>query len=190
MVAKGLHIPNVSLVGVVLADTGLNLPDFRAGERAFQVLCQVSGRAGRGRPPGTVIVQTYKPESLRRAGSLIPGLCRLYRRELGFRREHGNPPFGRLVRMVYTHPVADACQREAERRGRALRRRTYARGRADLDVVGPAPAYPQRLRGRYRWHLILRGRLIHPLLEGVPCPRDGPWMSTRSVLCEPLPLHP
>ena len=72
--------------------------------------------------------------------------------------------------MVYTHTVAEAAQREAERMGRALRRRMDARGRADLDLVGPAPAFPERVRGKYRWHLVLRGRRIHPLLEGVPMP--------------------
>ena len=170
MVAKGLHIPDVSLVGVVLADTGLNLPDFRAGERAFQVMCQVSGRAGRGPQPGSVIIQTYNPAHYAVEAAASQDYRAFYSRELEFRREHGNPPFSRLLRMVYTHTVAEAAQREAERMGRALRRRMDARGRADLDLVGPAPAFPERVRGKYRWHLVLRGRRIHPLLEGVPMP--------------------
>ena len=168
MVAKGLHIPRVSLVGVVLADTGLNLPDFRAGERAFQLLCQVSGRAGRGPRPGSVIVQTYDPTHYAVEAAATQDYRSFYAKELDFRREHGNPPFHRLVRMVYTHTVPEACQREAERMGRALRRRMYAQGRADLDLIGPAPAFPQRVRGRYRWHLVLRGRRIHRLLETLP----------------------
>ena len=171
MVAKGLHVPGVSLVGVVLADTGLNLPDFRAGERAFQLLCQVSGRAGRGPRPGSVIIQTYDPTHYAVEAAAAQDYRAFYRRELDFRREHGNPPFHRLVRMVYTHTVPEACQREAERMGRALRRRMYARGRADLDMVGPAPAFPQRVRGKYRWHLVLRGRRIHQLVETVPIPQ-------------------
>ena len=171
MVAKGLHIPGVSLVGVVLADTGLNLPDFRAGERAFQVLCQVSGRAGRGPRPGSVIIQTYNPTHYAVEAAAAQDYLAFYRKELGFRRDHGNPPFHRLLRMVYTHTSLEVCQREAERMGRALRRRMYARGRSDLDLVGPAPAFPERVRGKYRWHLVLRGQRIHQLLEGVPIPQ-------------------
>ena len=168
MVAKGLHIPGVSLVGVVLADTGLNLPDFRAGERAFQLLCQVSGRAGRGPRPGSVIVQTYDPTHYAVEAAATQDYRSFYDRELEFRRDQGNPPFHRLVRMVYTHTVPEACRREAERMGRALRRRMHARGRADLDLIGPAPAFPQRVRGKYRWHLVLRGRRIHELVETLP----------------------
>ena len=168
MVAKGLHVPRVSLVGVVLADTGLNLPDFRAGERAFQLLCQVSGRAGRGPQPGSVIVQTYDPTHYAVEAAAAQDYQAFYDRELEFRRDQGNPPFHRLVRMVYTHTVAEACRREAERMGRALRRRMHARGRADLDLIGPAPAFPQRVRGKYRWHLVLRGRRIHELVETLP----------------------
>ena len=129
----------VSLVGVVLADTGLNLPDFRAGERAFQLLCQVSGRAGRGPRPGSVIVQTYDPTHYAVKAAAAQDYQAFYDRELEFRRDQGNPPFHRLVRMVYTHTVPEACRREAERMGRALRRRMHARGRADLDLIGPAP---------------------------------------------------
>ena len=171
MVAKGLHVPGVSLVGVVLADTGLNLPDFRAGERAFQLLCQVSGRAGRGPRPGSVIVQTYNPTHYAVESAAAQDYQAFYRKEMGFRREYGNPPFRRLVRMVYTHVGAEACRREAERMARALRRRMYAQGRGDLELIGPAPAFPQRVRGKYRWHLVLRGQRINRMLETVPTPQ-------------------
>ncbi len=170
MVAKGLHMPNVTLVGVVLADIGLNLPDFRAGERAFQLLCQVAGRAGRGISPGRVIIQTYNPTNYAVAGAAKQDYQILYSKEVEFRQLHGNPPFNRLVHMTYIHTSAAACQRESERMGRALRHRAYSRGLTDVEVIGPAPAFPERVKGRYRWHTILRGRDLHSFLDGMSIP--------------------
>ena len=171
MVAKGLHMPNVTLVGVVLADIGLNLPDFRAGERAFQLLCQVAGRAGRGTSPGRVIIQTYNPTHYSIEAAAKQDYQLLYSKEVGFRQLHGNPPFNRLVHMTYVHTSAAACQRESERMGRALRHRAYSRGLTDVEVIGPAPAFPERVKGRYRWHTILRGRHLHSFLDGMPIPQ-------------------
>ncbi len=171
MVAKGLHIPNVSLVGVVLADIGLNLPDFRAGERAFQLLCQVAGRAGRGPSPGKVIIQTYNPTSYPVEAAAAQDYRLLYIREIQFRQQQGTPPFSRLIHMTYLHTNAGACQREAERMGRALRQTAYSSGLTDVEVVGPAPAFPERVRGRYRWHVILRGWNLHSFLEDVTIPQ-------------------
>ena len=172
MVAKGLHLPNVTLVGTVLADVGLNLPDFRAGERSFQLLCQVAGRAGRGAAPGRVIIQTYNPDNYAVQAAAAQDYLALYVREIEARRQMGNPPFGHLIRMVYMHTSPYACQREAQRLGRTLRRKVAATGITDVDVVGPAPANPERLRGRYRWHLVLRGWDLHSFLEGVDTPND------------------
>ncbi len=171
MIAKGLHVPNVTLVGVILADIGINLPDFRAGERSFQLLCQVAGRAGRGIAPGLVIIQTYSPDNfvIQAAAGQDYGL--FYGKEIEFRGEQGNPPFNRLIHMVYVHTSFQACQREAQRMGRVLRQKAYASGLTDVDAVGPAPAYPSRVRGRYRWHLILRGRNLHAFVEEVPFPQ-------------------
>ncbi len=171
MVAKGLHVPNVSLVGVVLADVGLHLPDFRAGERTFQLLCQVAGRAGRGQAPGRVIIQTYNPENyaVRAAGRQDYGS--LYKKEIEYRREQRNPPFSRLVHMIYLHTNEGACRKEAQRFAGALRSAAYGQGLTDIDLIGPAPAHPQRVRGRYRWHLIIRGRNPHALLGTVTIPK-------------------
>ena len=157
MVAKGLHISTVTLVGVVLADVGLHLPDFRAGERVFQLLCQVAGRAGRGVARGTAIVQTYRPEQYAVAAASSQDYVAFYRQEIEFRRSQRLPPFSRLIRLLYTHTNAGRCQREAQRLARALRHQRDAWGLAEVDVLGPAPAYPARVRGRYRWHLLLRG---------------------------------
>ena len=171
MVAKGLHMPGVTLVGVVLADIGLNLPDFRAGERAFQLLCQVAGRAGRGEKPGRVIVQTYSPDNYAIEAAASQDYRKFFAKEIELRRNLGNPPFSRLVHLVLLHTNAEACRREAERMGRVLRRRCNSLGLGNVDVIGPAPAFPERVRGRYRWHLILRGRDLHPILEQLAIPQ-------------------
>ena len=158
MVAKGLHAPGVTLVGVMLADIGLNLPDVRASERAFQLLCQVAGRAGRGERPGVAIVQTYAPTHYAIEAAAKQSYHLFYEKEVRYRWEHANPPFNKLVHMVCAHKSADACQREAARMGCQLRQRAYSMGLSDLHVVGPAPAFPPRVRGRFRWHIILKGR--------------------------------
>ncbi len=171
MVAKGLHVPSVTLVGAVLADVGLNLPDFRAGERAFQLLCQVAGRAGRGVFPGRVIVQTYTPTHYAIQAAARQDYSLLYGREIRYRQEHGNPPFNQLIHMVYVHINPTACQRETERMGRVMRHKADSLGLTDVQVIGPAPAFPERVRGRFRWHLILRGRNLHSFVEGIAIPQ-------------------
>ena len=171
MVAKGLHVPNVSLVGVVLADVGLHLPDFRAGERAFQLLCQVAGRAGRGEAPGQVIIQTYNPEHYAVQAASRQDYLSLYNREMEYRREQGNPPLSRLVKLTFLHTNEGACQEESTRLAKALESTAFARGLSHVEVIGPAPGHPLQARGRYRWHVVLRGREPHVLLAEVTVPR-------------------
>ena len=165
LVAKGLDVPNVTLVGVVLADVGLYLPDFRSGERAFSLLCQVAGRAGRGEVPGNVIVQTYTPEHYAIVAAAMQDYGAMFQREIQFRHQMGNPPFNQLVHMVYQDVNDTACQRQAVANARELRKRAYDQGLTDVEVIGPAPGMPHRLRGRYRWHVLLRGRDLHRFLE-------------------------
>ena len=170
IVAKGLDVPNVTLVGVVMADVGLYLPDFRSGERAFSLLCQVAGRAGRGKSPGQVIIQTYTPEHYAIEAAAGQDYEAMYQREIEARRQSGNPPFNPLVHFVYQDTSDTACQRQATITARELRRKADAQGLTDMDVIGPAPGFPSRLRGRYRWHLILRGRNPQEFLEGSAFP--------------------
>ena len=171
MVTKGLHFPAVTVVGVVSADFGLNIPDYRAGERVFQLLCQVAGRAGRGLSQGTVIVQTYQPGSYAIQAAAAQDYGAFYEREITYRREQGNPPFGRLVRLLYSHTNRAKCEAEAARLADQLRRERDASGRTDIDILGPTPAYPPRLRGHYRWHIILRGPNPRRLLETQTVPQ-------------------
>ncbi|NQW22790.1 MAG: primosomal protein N' [SAR202 cluster bacterium] len=170
MVAKGLDIPNVTLVGVILADIGLYLPDFRAGERAFGLLCQVAGRAGRGEAAGQVIVQTYNPDHYAIRAAAAQDYKALYEYEIESRRELGGPPFNQLVHLVFQDQNETQALRQATETGKTLSRRAQAQGLTDIDVVGPAPGIPSRIRGRYRWHLTLRGRGLLRFMEGMEFP--------------------
>ena len=163
MIAKGLDLPLVTLVGVISADTGLHLPDFRAAERTFQVLTQVAGRAGRGLLGGRVILQTYHPDHEAIVAASHHDYEAFYRQELERRRELEYPPFVRLTRLVYRNADPERAQREAQRVGRLVRRALQDAGRPG-DLIGPAPCFFERLRGDYRWQLVLRASDPRPLL--------------------------
>ena len=170
MVAKGLDIPNVALVGVVLADIGLHVPDFRAGERVFSLLCQVAGRAGRGEAQGRVFVQTYNPEHYAIRAGANQDYLEMYGEEIESRRRLGYPPFNQLAHIVYQNADSDACQRQATAIADELKRLAAAQGRTDIEVSGPAPGLPPRLRGRHRWRLLLRGRNLAEFLDSTDFP--------------------
>ena len=170
MVAKGLHFPGVSLVGVISADVGLNMPDHRAGERSFQLLYQVAGRAGRGSAAGKVIVQTYQPENYAIQAAAAQDYRRFYELEMAFRREHANPPFTKLIRLLYQHTNRAVCERDALTLADQIKDQRRAWGISDVEVIGPTPAYPARIRGRYRWHIILRGTDPRALLDKATVP--------------------
>ena len=153
MIAKGLDFPNVTLVGVVSADTMLHVPDFRSAERTFQLLTQVSGRAGRGDRPGEVVVQSFSPEHYAIRSAVRQDYLGFYGQEIAYRRELGYPPFSRLVNIVSSDPIDDTARERLERVADILRSKALT----GLEVVGPAPAPLSRLRGLYRWHLIVRG---------------------------------
>ncbi|MDO8614781.1 MAG: primosomal protein N' [Dehalococcoidia bacterium] len=171
MIAKGLDIPLVTLVGVISADIALHLPDFRAGERAFQLLEQVAGRAGRGPKGGRVIIQTYTPDHYAIEAAAAHDYHALYRREIEFRRRLGYPPFGRLVRLTYAHTGAAYAQGQAAMMARRLKVERDRLGLANLDVLGPSPAFVPRLRGRWRWNVVLRGNDPAAVLRDTALPR-------------------
>ncbi len=182
MIAKGLHMPLVTLVGVVSADVGLHMPDFRAAERVFQVLCQVAGRSGRGPSGGKVVIQTYTPEHYAILAAAAQDYRGFYDQEVEFRKKLGYPPFSRLVRLVYTNPNTAKCQREAERMHQTLKGELQSAALPGTNLIGPAPAPYERVRGRYRWHIVVRGPEPVQLVSRVRIP-DG-W----SVDVDPLSL--
>jgi primosomal protein N' (replication factor Y) len=171
VVSKGLHLPNVSLVGVILADIGLHLPDFRAGERTFQLLCQVSGRAGRGDIPGNVIIQTYNPKNYAVLAGANQDYRAIFETEIEYRRQQGNPPFSGLAHLTYSHFNEDVCKEEAQNFNKELRKLIEGDANRRISVIGPAPAHVYRIRGKYRWHIILRGDDIVNLIERMKIPR-------------------
>jgi primosomal protein N' (replication factor Y) len=171
MIAKGLDLPLVTLVGVVSADTALNLPDFRAGERTFQLLSQVAGGGGGGTLGGKVIIQTYTPEYYAIQAAARHDYSSFYEREIEYRRQLRNPPFNRLACLVYSHANDARCQREAERMKRVLSQEIDSQGIGEIELIGPAPAYIHRLRGRFRWQLILRGAGLSSFLSPIPFPQ-------------------
>ena len=161
MVAKGLDFPDVTLVGVISADTGIHMPDFRAAERSFQLLTQVAGRSGRGREPGEVVVQTRLPDDPVLKTAAGQDFLAFAERELHERKEAGFPPYGRL--LVFRWKGSEDSSVESAARegvGELIR---YAD--SNISVLGPAPAPISRLRGNFRWQALLRGPSASKLRE-------------------------
>ena len=172
MVARGIDLPGVTLSAVLLADLGLNLPDFRAGERAFALLCQVCGRAGRGRHPGQAIIQTYQPDHYAIMAAAAQQYDVFYGIEIADRQQQGNPPFNRLAQVVCADLSVRAVQQTLGELAERWRSKTALQGSGDVAIVGPTPCQPERVRGRYRWRLLLRGRRLWQFLQGEAIPRN------------------
>lgn len=172
MIAKGLHLPKVNLVGVVLADIGLNIPDFRTSERNFQLMTQVSGRAGRAGNDGKVIIQTYNPDNF----ALLCTAENNYEKFLGYERTQRkllkNPPFGQLAKILIEHKSLNECRNMVEKMENNLWKifREHEKNDETLEITS-YPAYLTRLRGKYRYILLLKSpaeNLIHEILEKLP----------------------
>ncbi len=164
IIAKGLDLPAVTLVGVVSADVALFLPDFRASERAFQLLTQVAGRAGRGALAGRVLVQTFNPEHFCVQAAAAHDYHTFYEAEASARGRFGYPPFRRFVKYTFAHADRYTAQIEATVLAERLERLIRVHDLPETDLVGPAPAFMERLRGVYRWQLILRSPDPRPIL--------------------------
>ncbi len=167
MLAKGLDLPEMTVVGVVDADVGLSIPDFHAHERTFQLLSQVAGRAGRRERDGYVFIQTYEPESTPIVAAANHDYLAFYQDEIAHRRRAGYPPFSRMARLVHRNREAEAGLLEASRVAGELRLERDVLGHAEPDILGPMPTYIHRMRGEYRWQVLLRGREPARLIERV-----------------------
>ena len=170
MIAKGLDLPGVTLVGVISADIALNLPDFAAAERAFTLLTQVAGRDGRGEEAGRVIIQTFNPQHFCIDAASRHDYHEFYTAEIEARRRYGYPPFRRFVKFTYSHENRRRSQNEALLLRERIDEWIERLGLVDTDVVGPAPALTERVRNRYRWQMIVRGPDLHPLLRVLDTP--------------------
>ena len=155
MIVKGHDFPGITLVGILCADQSFHFPDFRAAERTFQILTQVAGRAGRGERPGQVLIQTFQPEHESIQAALTHDYEGFYRREIALRKELYYPPFSRLTRLQLTHQEAHQASEGAAALAALLREIASKKG-GTLSVLGPAPAPIVKLRGRYRYHILLK----------------------------------
>ena len=155
MIAKGLDFPNVTLVGVISADIALNLPDFRAGERAFNLLTQVAGRAGRGEAEGEVVIQTYNPDHYSILAAQDHDYRSFYREEIARREEWQYPPFTHAATILLSGKSDSVTMKAAEAVGSIFHSFQEA-AFPDVEVLGPAPAPLARIKQYYRWHLILK----------------------------------
>jgi primosomal protein N' (replication factor Y) len=166
MIAKGLDLPLVTLVGVVLADVGLSLPDLRASERTFQILTQVAGRAGRSPLGGQVILQTFLPEHYVIQAAARHDYQAFYRQELEYRRQLHYPPYSHMVRLEYRHRDPERAESTANNMAGQIKKWLAEEERVETELVGPTPCFFSRLAGMYRWQLVLRGPDPVSLLRG------------------------
>src|SRR6058998_2664357 len=175
MIAKGLHFPNVTLVGIINADLALHLPDFRAGERTFQLLTQVAGRAGRGETPGEVFVQTYTPFSPSIQFARHHDFAGYFQQELEFRERCDFPPFKHAILIT----VRSAHEGRAKLSAETLKRRLKEALPEEFILGDATPAPLEKLQGQFRFHILIRGeaimrlsRLVRETLDKLPFPED------------------
>lgn len=157
MIAKGLDLPLVTLVGAISCDVGLALPDYRASERTFQVLTQVSGRAGRGLLGGQAILQTYMPDHHAIRAAASHDYAAFYEHEIRLREQLGYPPFGKLVRFVGSARSLPRIELEAKELAKKLEKLMRVENASSTDIIGPAPCFFRIIARKHRWQIILRG---------------------------------
>jgi len=175
MIAKGLDFPNVTLVGVIMADTALSLADFRATEYTFQILSQVGGRAGRGEHKGMVIIQTCSPRHPALLSAVRHDYEAFFDQEIDLRSELGYPPLNHFISLTVLSRNEDKSLRVCEHLARLLKSVMAP----EDEIMGPAPPPINRIRGRYRWQLLLKThgvvstlRALRQILPGLGKDRD------------------
>jgi primosomal protein N' (replication factor Y) len=190
MIAKGLDFPNVTLVGVINADTALHFPDFRAAERTFQLVTQVAGRTGRGDKGGRVLVQTFSPEHPAIEAAIRHDFVAFANQELPIRKEYGYPPTAAMIRIIVRGPQESSTEQFAEQVAERLRE-AAAGLQADVRILGPAPAPLAKLRGKFRFHALVQGqdrdlmrRIVRQTTEGLKTVDEIQWV----VDVDPLDL--
>jgi len=188
MLAKGLDLPQVTLVGVVLADVSLTLPDFRAAERTFQLITQVAGRAGRSALGGKVILQTFQPDhyAIQRAAAYdFTGFEKI---ELAYRAETSYPPYARLVKIELSHSNPLTLESAAQEVGETIQHWLMEKGLEQTSLIGPTPCFYQRSAGLYRWQMLLRGQNPAELLRSHPTSEWQPAGIKVQITVDPVNL--
>ena len=164
MVAKGHDINNVTAVGIISADTALNLPDFRAAERTFSLLTQAAGRAGRGQRPGRVVVQTYNPDHYAVTAGAKHDYAGFYAQECEYRRELSYPPYSQLIKFTVFGSDENRTRRQAEMTANDLNRLTE---KTDATVIGPFPAPVAKIGGIHRMHILIKTNNMLAVLKAI-----------------------
>ena len=167
MITKGHDYPNVLLVGIISADTSLNLPDFRAAEKTFQVITQVAGRGGRGDEAGRVYIQTVNPDHYAVDFAGRHDYQGFYDKEIDLRKEFSYPPFSRIVSLQISSNTREKAVHAADELGKIVK---ALAGRSRIEVMGPAEAPIARIKGKYRRHILLKGASsqgLHTLVRNV-----------------------
>ncbi|MBN2097663.1 MAG: primosomal protein N', partial [Candidatus Omnitrophica bacterium] len=157
----GLDFPRVSLVGVISADTALNLPDFRSGERTFNLLTQVAGRAGRGEREGKVIIQTYVPEHYAISASIRHDYRQFYRQEIKSRNSLKLPPFSHLASLILRGRTQEKVEKVACHLSARLKKKSAGQ---NIQILGPAPAQVSKIRGSFLWNVLIKGKNVISLI--------------------------
>ena len=180
MVAKGHDFPNITLVGIICADLSLNFPDFRSGERTFQLLAQVAGRAGRGLVSGRVILQTYTPDHFSILSATNQDLMTFYETEIGFRKSLNYPPFSRVVQIKISGKNKEKTRQHAQTIGdlcNTLKQKNKLLSRS-LEILGPIEAPLFKIAKKYRWQILLKGLEVRPLHRFL----NNLWLENRSII--------
>lgn len=175
MITKGHHFPHVTLVGLVWADAGLSIPDYKAAERTFQLISQVTGRAGRGDKSGHVIIQTYQPDHYAVQAAKRHDYQGLYAQEIALRQTLRYPPFSRLINLKFSGPDEKTTAQAAQQCGEQAKAATPGQ----IEILGPAAAPLSRLRERFRFQLLLKGWHLPGLKELARQLRDNPPPAVR-----------
>ncbi|MBU5590875.1 primosomal protein N' [Clostridium sp. MSJ-4] len=165
MVSKGLDFPNVSLVGVLAADLSLNLPDYRASERTYQLVTQVSGRAGRGKTIGNVIVQTYLPENYSIKAAQNYSYSSFYNQELTIRKDMSYPPFGKILSINLSSKNEDLLIKCIQNIGINLKNKFLYHDK--IEILGPCPCMISKIKESYRWQIIIKGQIADELAKEI-----------------------
>ena len=185
MLAKGLDLPLVTLVGAVLADASLNLPDFRAAERTFELLSQVAGRAGRSGLGGRAIFQTFAPEHYAIRNASLHDLEGFYQKEIELRKKTGYPPFSRLLRIRFDHFQETLVRQAAEQVGELISGWITNTKSSDIKMIGPVPCFYAKMAGKYRWQILLIGADPKNVLSGHPLATWQPKNVTIEIMIDP-----
>lgn len=170
IIAKGLDLPHLSTVGVIQADAGLSLPDYSSPERTFQLLCQVIGRVGRSSRPTHVIAQSYQPNHPAVRDGIAQNYLEFYDRTLRLRRASNFPPFTYLLKLTCTYKTESAAIKNAQKLAKSLAKNT-----SDIEILGPTPAFYERVRDSYRWQLVLKSKSRQSLIDSLQYVTPSRW---------------